>query len=235
MSKIYEALQRLEWERAAYHAGKQGTPAAGARRSGAWWTGALVGCMVGFVMGIVAVIATPARWRALAPPETTAVADVLPPAVAHASAPTDAPVAPPVAAPTPPPAAVAAPPPAAAPTADVPSPPTAAVEPQPVIPEPEAALDPASYTIQVGTFRDPANAARLAARLEASAHRVKVERSGSADGLWVVRIEGYADRSEAEAVRAGLEREGLAGLLVSNRSARESEDALRHSRAPVGD
>jgi cell division septation protein DedD len=234
MSKIYDALKRLEWERAAYHAGTQGARAGEGHGSGAWWTGVLVGCVVGFGMGIVAMTATPARWQPDAP------------AVVHALPLVETPVPPP----TPPPAAVdattpqpvvdAPPPPEAtpsAPAADVlPSAPAAvAVEPPSGVAEPEAAApDPGTYSIQVGTFRDPANAARLAAQLEARAHRVTVEPS-TPDGLWVVRIGGYLERSEAEAVRVGLEREGLSGLRVSRRSPRESEDLLPHTHASAED
>jgi hypothetical protein len=255
MSKIYEALKRLEWERTANHAGKQGTRPDEARGSGAWWTGALVGCVVGFGMGIVAMTATPARWQPLAPPETPAVA----PTVAHALPLAEAPALPPPPSPaavdtpaapaveTPPPPAVEAMLPAAvetqlpsaevavpAPPADAPSARAAVVVDAPAdVPEPAAAPALTPYTIQVASFRDPANAARLAARLEARAHRVTVEPDGSDDSLWVVRVGGYADRSEAETVRAGLELEGFSGLRVSKRSPRD--DSLRHTRASVGD
>jgi cell division protein FtsN len=87
----------------------------------------------------------------------------------------------------------------------------------------------------VGPFRDPANAARLAARLEAAAHRVTVEPSAWDASLWIVRIGGYRDRAQAEAVRAQLQRQGLAGLLVSTRPEREHDDASRHALVSAGE
>ena len=209
MSKIYEALKRLEWERAAYHAAKQGTPAArpSVRRSRAWCTGALAGCAVGFGMGIVAVAGTSSRWRPAAPPIARALPSAVsaPPSAEANVRPAVAPDAPPPAAPEPP-AQVPVPVPAAKDASPPPAP--VVSDPPRVVVEPKAAApNPTPFSIQVGTFRDPANAARLAARLEAGAHRVTVEPSPWDDALWVVRIGGYRDRAQAEAVRARLERE----------------------------
>jgi cell division protein FtsN len=235
MSKIYEALKRLEWERAAYRASQQGTPIAKTRIRGSriWWTGGLAGCVVGFGIGIAAMAGTP-RWRA-ASPETAVTPPAPSPAVA-ATMPAEAAALPqavvadvrqPEAIPTPEPPVAE---PAASPAPSPPGAATVAEQPS-IVPEAAPATVPAMFAIQVGTFRSPANAARLATLLEAESHRVTIE-AGPPDGaLWVVRVGNYLDRREAEAARTRLARRGLPGLLVSARPEAESEDASRHARA----
>jgi len=108
MSKIYEALKRLEWERAAYHESQQGTPIAKmrVRGSGVWWTGGLAGCVVGFGIGIAAMAGTSPRWRA-ASPETAVTPPAPSPAVAATMPPVEAAVLPePAVANAPPPEAI---------------------------------------------------------------------------------------------------------------------------------
>jgi cell division septation protein DedD len=200
--------------------------------------GALAGCAVGFGIGIVAVAGTAPRWRPLPAPEAPVTARLLVPAVT-AAPPAEAAVRPPVAVEAPQPAAIQAPPPAETPmpapaATDAPSPPPPAAvvaDPPPVVEPKAAAPNPTEFAIQVGTFRDPANAARLAARLEAGAHRVTVEPGAPDDSLWVVLVGSYPDRGQADAVRAGLEQQGLAGLLVSRRPEREHDDVSRQARA----
>ena len=239
MSKIYEALKRLEWERAAYHESQQGTPIAKmrVRGSGVWWTGGLAGCVVGFGIGIAAMAGTSPRWRA-ASPETAVTPPAPSPAVAATMPPVEAAVLPePAVADAPPPEAIPIPePPVAEPTASPAPFGAATVADQPsIVPEAAPATVPAMFAIQVGTFRNPANAARLAALLEAESHRVTIE-AGPPDGaLWVVRVGNYLDRREAEAARVRLARRGLPGLLVSARPEAESEDASRHARAAAGE
>ena len=194
MSKIYEALQRLEWERAEDRARKQEIPP-----SGGSWKGTLVGCVLGLGVGII-VSASISNRKAPAP------------------------------LPAPPVAALALPsPPEPVATAAV------VVEEAPAEPTPVAAAAAGGpVAIQVGSFRNHENSARLAAQLRAEGYRVTIEPSRTDDRLWVVRVGDYPDRGAAEAARAALERLGVSGLLVSTSLERTFEDASRHARAQEG-
>lgn len=84
------------------------------------------------------------------------------------------------------------------------------------------ALAGGEYWIQVGAFTEPANAARLAARLTSENYPVKraaIERPAgdsqtNAGTFHAVRVGGYPARQRAEAVRKELEGKGFPGFLV---------------------
>ena len=68
------------------------------------------------------------------------------------------------------------------------------------------------FWVQVGAFNVPENARRLAARLTAERYPAEV-RPGEAARL-VVRVGGYPDRRQAEAIRADLEKKGFTGFVL---------------------
>ncbi len=71
------------------------------------------------------------------------------------------------------------------------------------------------FWVQVGAFNVPENAWRLAARLTAERYPAEV-RPGEAARL-VVRVGGYPDRRQAEAIRADLEKKGFTGFVLKEK------------------
>lgn len=71
------------------------------------------------------------------------------------------------------------------------------------------------FWVQVGAFNVPENARRLAARLNAERYPAEV-RPGKAIRL-VVRVGGYADHRQAEAIRADLEKKGFTGFVLKEK------------------
>lgn len=228
MSRLYEAMKRVETEREAR---ARETARLVARRTsslGSWWRGALVGFVAGFG---VAAIAVPRLFE----PEGG-----IPPSEAS-------PPAPQVVSPPPPPpsrpAAVEAslPPPtliweddrrhedalgstttlvdageprvdAAAPIAAVPQAPRG---PEPVTPGSAPVRVAGTLWVQVGAFRDRDKAARLVAKLTDKRYPATISSSRSG-ASWLVRVGAYPDRGTAKNTRAALEREGFSGFVVAD-------------------
>ncbi len=71
------------------------------------------------------------------------------------------------------------------------------------------------FWVQVGAFNVPENAWRLAARLTADRYPAEV-RPGEAARL-VVRVGGYPDRRQAEAIRADLAKKGFTGFVLKEK------------------
>ena len=70
------------------------------------------------------------------------------------------------------------------------------------------------FWVQVGAFANPKNARRLGDRLTAEHYPVVIRPSESSAPLVVVRVGGYPDRRQAEAIRADLEKKGFAGFVL---------------------
>ena len=238
MSKIYEALQRVGSERAEYQARAQRMRAVVPSGSRDWWNGALVGCIVGLGIALVAIPAMPTHRAPLQPPEAIALVSAVthtvlsPPEPRTAEAVVDEiPLTAPASEPEP---VATAPAPEPVATAPEPEPVAAAPEPEPVAaaPEPVATIPaPGPLGIQVGTFRNRENAARLAARLKAERYQVTIEPSRADETLWVVRVGDYSDRDPAELAKAGLARQGVPGIIVSKELKRDPEGGGRQARA----
>jgi DedD protein len=100
----------------------------------------------------------------------------------------------------------------------------AAVEPPPVVaaaPEPEppapkaaapepAAPEPDSWSVQLGSFGEPANARQLASRIADYGYQAQVSDYRSDDRIMHrVRVSGFATRAEAEAAASSLSAHGF--------------------------
>lgn len=70
------------------------------------------------------------------------------------------------------------------------------------------------YWVQVGAFKNSKYASRLAARITDEQYPVEVSRRASSATPLAVRVGGYADRQEAEAAQADLERKGFPGFVL---------------------
>lgn len=189
MSRVYQALKRVELERDLARRGETfaAPPKPDAR---AWWQAAACGFAVGLVVATVGWAVT-LRLRAPAPPD-------LRPAQAPAAERTSAPVV----------AATAA-------TADAgPASVPARSDPPADAPRVEDAPPRGPIALQAGSFRDERNADRLAATLRARGYPVQVEAAGGEPPTWTVRVGGWRDRSAVSATRAELARDGLETFVV---------------------
>jgi len=145
-------------------------------------------------------------------PEPAANAQPESPAAAPKPAPVAAPEPAPVAAPEPAPVAAPEPPPTIKPvvqpsTKPKPPPPARPSPPSPVAkatppPAPKPAQRSNRYAVQVGSFRNHADADRLKASLAFIGVRARIEQTGS---LHRVRIGPFSNRREAEAMRRRLQ------------------------------
>ncbi|HUL60116.1 MAG TPA: SPOR domain-containing protein [Anaeromyxobacteraceae bacterium] len=74
----------------------------------------------------------------------------------------------------------------------------------------------ATFSVQVGSTRDRAEAERIAARFRARAPRVEAADLGAKGTWWRVRVGAFASRDEARRCLADLSREtGVKGLVAS--------------------
>ena len=212
MSRVYEALKRVELEREhapveEIVAPRAGADAADGAAADAWWRGA--GC--GFAAGLV--VACAVLWGAVSigrvarlESVTTQTARPMPDAGSvHAASRTLAPDAPDEIPAAVPPASTAADPVASADVPPDPQPPSA--------PERPARAQP-SIMLQAGSFRDEGNAVRLAAALRASGYPVEIVRRDGDPATWNVHVGAWRDRRAAAAARAALERDGHATFVV---------------------
>lgn len=81
-------------------------------------------------------------------------------------------------------------------------------------PQQAPALRDPGFWVQVGAFRDPQNAARLAGRLRAERYPALVSRGKSPVAPHVVWLGKYPTRKRAEAMLLGLERKGLSAFIL---------------------
>ncbi|MFQ5896975.1 MAG: SPOR domain-containing protein [Candidatus Methylomirabilia bacterium] len=95
---------------------------------------------------------------------------------------------------------------------------TAGAEPQPGVPGTRETTAPArsngGFWVQVGAFKNPEYAARVAARLSARHYPVVIRRREAAAALHVVWAGRYPSRKRAEEVRAALEKKGFPGFVL---------------------
>ncbi len=227
MSKIYQALQRLEAERDVQARGIE-RPTSRPSSPGRWWKGVSLGFAVGLGAAVVVVSLVPGPQPGSAPPEEgiaepPAVSD--PPLVALSAATNDTPP-PPVVAMQPATDAVAtegAPKVGTTPlvalsaaTNDTPPPPVVAVQPATDAVATEGAPKAGTIWVQVGTFRDRDNATRLHAKLMSERYPAIISPGRSAQPSWAVRVGAYPDHETAERTRTALQREGLPGLIITD-------------------
>ncbi len=71
-----------------------------------------------------------------------------------------------------------------------------------------------AFWIQVAAFKEAKQATRLSARIRRDGYPAEVRRRESTANPWVVWVGKYANRRQAEEVRAALERKGWPGFLL---------------------
>jgi len=82
-------------------------------------------------------------------------------------------------------------------------------EPEPPAPEP-AAVEPGGWSVQLGSFGEPANARQLASRISDYGYQARVSDYPSDDRIMHrVRVSGFATRAEAEAAASSLSAHGF--------------------------
>ncbi|MBI3768770.1 MAG: SPOR domain-containing protein [Deltaproteobacteria bacterium] len=224
MSKLYEALERAQLDRAASGLERDQRGADRPRiSSGAagWWKGLIVGGVIGFLAAALSVrylldgqgSAVPARpsgeqtelLAVQSQPAAVADAPREPTTEALAEAGGDlSSEAPPIAARLEQPAddvANAAPGPPESPHAQ-PSDSVASASPR------------TTFWVQVGAFKNRDNAVHVEARLTRLRYPSTIDRSRSATAPWVVQVGDYSDRHAAEAARGALARAGFPGFVT---------------------
>jgi cell division septation protein DedD len=232
MSRVYEALKRVEADREVARARETAGLAVPRTSSpGFWWRGVLLGFAMGLGVAAIAIPLLLEPERGASPSETSAparqvvsplravvpraafVEASLPPATqareedrAHE----DVPIATTTLANGGEPSVDGVIPIAAAPRAQA--------EPEPVGPdtEPAPVRVAGTFWIQVGIFQDHDNATRLVTRLTDKRYPAMIIPGRSARGFWMVRVGTYPDRSAAEITRAALQREDFSGFVVTD-------------------
>ncbi len=76
---------------------------------------------------------------------------------------------------------------------------------------------PTQYTVQVGAFRQEAQAEAKAASLRAKGYTCRIDPPGAASDLYLVKVGLFSTRAEAVAMRLKLEQDGFPSFIKSSR------------------